>query len=111
MTCNCLNPHGYEHEAHLSAIRMDQGSVIALVACTLICAALVVGGCRTAYAARQEREIAGKEAHKRAYQKPPLPESATLMWWDEHWQNVLKTAVGALTLALIRKGEKGGHDG
>ena len=64
-------------------------------------------GCETAHTARQDRMIATKAAHKAAYQKPPLPQSAMMIWFDAHWQDALKTAVGALALALLRKGRKG----
>ena len=108
MTCNCLNPHGYDYGAHVSSERMTVDSIIVAVVITLISAGVIVGGCKTA-AGRHAQEIRAKEAHKAAFQKPPLPESATVMWVDEHWKDVLKTGAGALALALIRKGRKGQH--
>jgi len=96
-------------DMHLSSRHMAEGSGMAVLASTLIMAAVYIGGCKTAYAARQEREIRAKAAHKAAYQKPPLEESATAMWWDGHWQEVLSTVAGVLatTLAVIRKGRRG----
>ena len=66
----------------------------------------VLTGCKTTQHARQEREIAAKAAHKRAYQKEPLPQSAMMIWWSENWKEVLVVALGG-GLVAKRKGRKG----
>ena len=105
MTCNCLNPHGYDYGAHVSSERMTVDSIIVAVVITLISAGVIVGGCKTA-AARQAQEIRAKAAHKAAFQKPPLPESAMMMWWNDNWKELLVVALGG-GLVAKRKGRKG----
>ena len=100
----------YDKHARESAKCMRDALIVVAIGTVLIVAfGFVLGvltGCETTQHARQAQEIRSKEAHKAAYQKPPLEQSAMMIWWNENWKEVLVVALGG-GLVVKRKGRKG----